>query len=353
MRFGSPSPRVTGMKVEATVVRCESDKGDSETGLLISNSNPRNSSPRVPKVGLALSSGGAKGLAHIGVIQVLEENGVPIHAIAGASMGAYVGAVWAYGHDGASMEKFAREIEGRWGFLHLLDPVLLPRCGLLRGEKMGGRVKSAIGDAHFSALPRPLRIVATNLRTLERVVFTEGEVALAVQASSAVPGVCAPVRVGDELFFDGGVVDPLPVDVAREMGVDCVIAVNVIPTPAWMRCRLEFLWEQREQRHAHLSRLGRIFRRARDQFAGVNVFDIMHRTMLGAQMRIAEHSGRHADLILRPLSFDGRWHDFHHPGKYIELGRRTALEHLDEIKALIRRHSNESETAPNTLANAA
>jgi NTE family protein len=308
---------------------------------------------RTPRIGLALSSGGAKGLAHIGVLQVLEENDIPIHAVAGSSMGAYVAAVWAYGHSSASMEKFAREVEGRWGFLHLLDPVLLPRCGLLRGEKMGGRVKRAIGDAQFSDLPRPLRVVATNLRTLERVVFTEGKVALAVQASSAVPGVCAPVRIGDELFFDGGVVDPLPVDIVREMGVDCVIAVNVIPTPAYLRCRLEFQQEQAARHRAQLSRLTKMFRRTRDSFAGVNVFDIMHRTMLGAQMRLAEHSGRHADLILRPLSFDGRWHDFHHPGKYIALGRRTAEEHLDEIKALIRRHTHEHIAAQNTLGVAA
>ncbi len=199
---------------------------------------------------------------------MLEENGIPIHAIAGSSMGAYVGAVWAFGHDGATMEKFAREVEGSWGFLHLLDPVLLPRCGFLRGEKTRARLKRAIGDVHFSGLQRPLRVVATNLRTLERIIFTEGEVALAVQASSAVPGVCAPVRVGDELFFDGGVVDPLPVDVAREMGVNCVVAVNVIPTPAYMRCRLEFRQEQMALRHAKLSRLMKLFRRTRDEFAG-------------------------------------------------------------------------------------
>jgi hypothetical protein len=137
------------------------------------------------------------------------------------------------------------------------------------------------------------------------------------------------------------------------MGVDCVIAVNVIPTPAYLRCRLERQREQMAVRHAQLSRLGRIFRRTRDQFAGVNVFDIMHRTMLGAQMRLAEHSARHADLILRPLSFDGCWHDFHRPAKYIALGRRTAEEHLDEIKALIRRHTHEHVTAHHPMAHAA
>jgi hypothetical protein len=120
-----------------------------------------------------------------------------------------------------------------------------------------------------------------------------------------------------------------------------------------MRCRLEFQQEQLAVRHAKLSRLMKTFRRTRDTFAGVNVFDIMHRTMLGAQMRVAEHSGRHADLVLRPLSFDGRWHDFNHPGKYIALGRQAAEDHLDQIKALVRRYTNEHKTSADTVANAA
>lgn len=268
-------------------------------------------------------------------------------------MGAYVGAVWAYGHGGAEMERFAREVEGRWGFLRLLDPVLLPRCGLIRGEKMGGRVKGAIGEAQFSDLARPLRVIATNLRTLERVVVSSGEVALAVQASSAIPGVCAPVRIGDELLFDGGVVDPLPVDVAREMGVDVVIAVNVIPTPAYMRCRMEFEREQSAMRYHEFNRFVKFFRRTSETIAGFGILDVMHRTMLGAQMRLAEHSCRRADIVVRPLSFDGRWHDFHRPGKYIAVGRRAAEENLPEIKGLIRRHSHEPKTPDNPLAVAA
>ncbi len=339
------------MKVEANILRGGSERGGSDAGFLMTDSHPVSPS-LTPRVSLALSAGGAKGLAHIGVIQVLEENGIPIHAIAGSSMGAYVAAVWAAGYDGADMEQFAREVEGRWGFVRLLDPFLVPRSGFLRGDKTRRRLQRAIGDVTFAELPRPLRVVATNLRTLERVVFHEGEVARAVQASTAIPGVCAPVRIGDEMFFDGGVVDPLPVDAARALG-EIVIAVNVIPTPAYLRCRIEYQQEQLAVRHAKLSRLMKLFRRTRDQFASANVFDILHRTMLGAQMRLAEHSGRHADLILRPLSFDGHWHDFHRPGKYIALGRRTAEEHLDEIKALIRRHTHENKPAPDVLANAA
>ena len=137
------------MKIETTVFRRESED-NSETGRLSSHSHP---SP--PRVGLALSSGGAKGLAHIGVIQVLEENGIPIHAIAGSSMGAYVAAVWAYGHDGQQMEKFAREVEGRWSWLRLLDPVLVPRSGLLRGTKTRHRLHEAAAPLQSSSAIAP------------------------------------------------------------------------------------------------------------------------------------------------------------------------------------------------------
>jgi NTE family protein len=268
-------------------------------------------------------------------------------------MGAYIAAVWAYGHDGATMERFAREVEGRWCWFRLLDPVLVPRSGLLHGEKTRRRLKATIGEADFSDLARPLRVVATNLNTLERVVFSSGEVALAVQASSAIPGICAPVRIGDEVFFDGGVADPLPVDVVREMGVDLVIAVNVIPTPAYLRCRMEFDHEQAMARNERLHGFKRILRRSVDAVAQANLFSVMHRTLLGAQMRVAEQACKHADLVIRPLSFDGRWHDFHRPGKYIALGRRTAEEHLSDIKALIRRQTHEHRAAHHSMAVAA
>ena len=167
------------------------------------------------RVGLALSSGGARGLAHIGIIQVLEEHGIEIDVIVGCSMGSYVAAVWAYGYDGIAMEKLAREVEKRWGLFELIDPFILPRQGFLRGEKVKQRLKRSIGDAHFSELMRPLRIVATNLATLERVVFSSGEVAAAVHASSAIPGACVPVEINGENYIDGGIADPLPVDVSR------------------------------------------------------------------------------------------------------------------------------------------
>jgi NTE family protein len=304
------------------------------------------------RVGLALSSGGARGLAHIGVIQVLEENGIEVDVIAGCSMGSYVGSVWAYGYDGLEMERLAREVEHRWGLFELLDPFILPRQGFLRGEKVKRRLKRSIGDVHFSELERPLRIVATNLSSLERTVFSSGEVAAAVHASSAIPGACVPVKLDGELYIDGGIADPLPVDVLEEMGIERIIAVNTIPTAAYLKC-----WHEMDRDHAEITGRGKhkfraIINEYLNYFAPGNILDTILRSFHGAQMKVAETSCLHADLVLRPLSFDGRWHDFRRPGKYIALGRREAEEHLPEIQALVNRKEpvHELETAEEPVA---
>jgi NTE family protein len=304
------------------------------------------------RVGLALSSGGARGLAHIGVIQVLEENDIEVDVIAGCSMGSYVGSVWAYGYDGLAMERLAREVEHRWGIFELIDPFILPRQGFLRGEKVKRRLKRSIGDVHFSELVRPLRIVATNLSTLERAIFSSGEVAAAVHASSAIPGACVPVKINGELYIDGGIADPLPVDVLEEMGIERIIAVNTIPTAAYLRCRHEFDRDHDEVMGRRKSKLRAILNEYLNYFAPGNILDTILRSFHGAQMRVAEISCLHADLVLRPLSFDGRWHDFRRPGKYIALGRREAEEHLAEIQALVNRKepTHELETAEEPVA---
>ena len=289
------------------------------------------------RVGLALSSGGARGLAHVGVIQVLEEHGIEVDVVAGCSMGAYIGAVWAFGHDGVAMERLAREVEHRWGLFELIDPFILPRQGFLRGEKVKSRLKRSIGDVHFSELVRPLRIVTTHLASLDRVVISAGEVAQAVHASSAIPGACVPVNIDGELYIDGGIADPLPVDVLEEMGIERIIAINTIPTPAYLRARLELERERDARRGRKTNRFRRFVNRYLNYFAPGNVLDTILRSFNGAQMQVAEHACQFADVVLRPLSFDGRWHDFRRPGKYIAIGRREAEEHLEEIKALVNR----------------
>lgn len=291
-------------------------------------------------VGLALSSGAAKGLSHIGVIQVLEENGIDVDVVAGSSMGAYVGAAWAYGFNGQKLEQLAREMESPWALLGLIDPALPPRQGFLYGYGVKRRLMRSIGHAHFAELQRPFRAIATNLETLERTVFSTGEVADAVHASIAVPGICVPVKIDGETYVDGGIVDPLPVDVLREMGVSRIIAVNAIPTPDRIRYCL-----QAERELAQLSR-----RRAREvvrkwipldiqlnYFARGNILEILMRSIHGAQVHMAESLGRQADIVLRPQICDDHWVDFRSPARFIAPGRKIAERYLDEIKALVTR----------------
>jgi NTE family protein len=298
------------------------------------------------RVGLALSSGGARGLAHIGVIQVLEENGIEIDAIAGASMGAYVGAVWAYGHDGAACEKIARDLERRWGLLYLLDPVMPPRQGFLRTRRVGRRLRRTIGSARFIEMARPLRIVATDFETLDRVVFSSGEVAQAVEASIAIPGVCVPVYRDGHGYIDGGISDPLPAGVLSEMGIERIIAVNTLPSPAHLALCVECAIESGQAKTPR--GIGPWLNKHLNLFARGNLCDTVMRANFGGQMRVAEHSGNIADVVLRPWACDSKWHDFTNPGKYIALGRQVAEEHLAEIKALTQPH--ERQTAALALA---
>lgn len=300
------------------------------------------------RLGLALSSGAARGLSHIGVIQVLEENGIEVDMVAGSSMGAYVGAVWAYGHDGEACEKFARELECRWGLCYLLDPVLPPRRGFIRTRRVLKRLRRSIGTAHFSELVRPLRIAATRLETVERVVFSTGEVAAAAEASIAIPGICVPVVIDGEAFIDGGIADPLPVDVLNEMGIERILAVNTIPTPEHLRHCVDVERELREE-SARWIGVREMLNRHVNYFARGNLFDILLRANHGCQTRVAEAAGRDADIVLQPWAYDARWHDFTHPGRYIALGRKVAEDRLAEIKALAQPHTDET-TSPAPLA---
>lgn len=306
------------------------------------------------RIGLALSSGGAKGLAHIGVLQVLEENGIEVDIVAGTSMGAYIGALWAFGHDGQFIERKARELEGRWGLFKLIDPAFPPRRGFIHGQAVKGRLERSIGDVRFEQLARPLRVVATRFDTLERVVFGTGGVSAAVLASCAIPSVFVPVRLDGETYIDGGVSDPLPVDVLREAGVERVLAVNIIPTSAFLRCAREHEREQVEIKRKGLGFL-RMINQHINYFAYGNILDVTQRAVIGGQIRSAEDACRQADVVLRPLACDSRWHDFSNPGKYISLGRRVAEENLGEIKKLVNRKEpvHEHETPHHELAAAA
>lgn len=177
-----------------------------------------------PTIGLALGSGGLRGLAHIGVLTVLEREGLPVNFIAGCSIGSLVGSLYAAGLDSETLLKLAKSLKRR----HWIDFVI-PRIGLVAGSRTLETLRLLTQRKRFDELAVDLAVVATDLTTGEEVIFREGEVAEAVRASISVPGVFAPYSYGGRLLVDGAVVNPTPMDVARRMGADIVIAVDLVP----------------------------------------------------------------------------------------------------------------------------
>jgi NTE family protein len=173
---------------------------------------------------LALGSGGAKGLAHIGVIKVLEENNVPIDYIAGSSIGALIGGFYAVTRDIKEIEQTALKTNWRQ-MLSLIDPSL--HLGLLGGEKVRYFIESNIDKIHFENLKIPLSVIATDIRSGEVVSINEGDVASAIRASISFPLVFEPVKREMRLLADGGLSLPVPVETVRKMGAEIVIAVNL------------------------------------------------------------------------------------------------------------------------------
>lgn len=288
---------------------------------------------RLPRVGVALSSGGARGLAHIGVIQILEEHGIPVHAIAGTSMGAYVGALWASGLRGDRLEELAGEIKSRQDFHRLADYNIPPLKGLVYGKRVRRHLMRDLGERCFSDLERDFFAVACDLNSYKKIILNEGLVADAVHASCAIPGLVVPVAMGEYRLVDGGVVDPLPVSVLRQAAeADVVIAVNVVPTVYDVhRCA---------RRHQHSAarpcslwgRLMALLNRSVNLFAPGNVLDTFERSLRSAQIRLAEVAARTADIRLHPVFCDASWKDYQNFEKYIDLGRQAALEQLPVIK---------------------
>ena len=177
-----------------------------------------------PKVGLALGSGSARGLAHIGVIRALKEAGIQVDCVAGTSIGAMIGAVYASGKidhlQNAYMAMDWKKI------VYFLD-VVFPKSGIIDGKKVADFIREYVHSACIEELPLPFQAVATELDSGEEVVFEAGDVIDAVRASISVPGMFTPVRINGQVLVDGGLVNPVPVSVARSMGADIVIAVDL------------------------------------------------------------------------------------------------------------------------------
>jgi NTE family protein len=259
-----------------------------------------------PKVGLALGSGGARGFAHLGVIKVLRDEGIPIDLIAGSSMGALVASFYGAGLDVDRLYKLSRVFKRKY----YLD-FTVPKMGFIAGKRVKELIRIFTHGKTIEELDIPIGVVATDLVSGEKVVFKTGPIAEAVRASIAIPGIFVPEKLDGRLFVDGGVVDRIPVSVAREMGADIVIAVDV----SKVKVNSEI----------------------------TSIFDVIMQSIDIMQMELVSNREVASDIMIRPRveMFNSR--AFTNIDEIIAMGEEEAKKHIDKIKNCIE-HWKESQS---------
>jgi NTE family protein len=253
-----------------------------------------------PKIGLALGGGAARGFAHVGVIQVLEEAGISPVLVTGTSAGSLVAALYASGKNGAQLQKVAESMDES-----TIADWTLPFFGrgVLRGEALAKYVNAQVGQKLIEAMPLPLGIVATDLNSGNDMLFQRGDTGTAVRASSAVPAVFTPVKINGHDYVDGGLSSPVPVRAARKMGAELVIAVDISSPPEGSSASgtIEIL---------------------------LQTFSIMGKSINGFELK-------DADVVVRPVLTGVSSSDFSSRKRSIEAGRQAMLQALQQLRSAI------------------
>lgn len=260
------------------------------------------------KIGLALGGGAAKGLAHIGVLEVLEIEGIEIDMVAGTSMGALIGAIYAKGKDIEEMKELAT-YWGKKNFSLFSDPTL-PITSLVKGKKIEDMLKSIIGNIEFKDLKIPFACVATDIWNGDEVVIKQGLVWEAVRASGSIPVIFKPIERDGNYLVDGGLVNTVPVSVLREMGADFVIAVNVA------------------------SNVREYSPGANDEDIEVkipNIFNVIMQVVHIANHHEVKSSMIGADVIIEPAVAHIGWSSLQRAPEYILQGAKAARKCLPDI----------------------
>jgi NTE family protein len=254
--------------------------------------------PRAPRIGLALGGGAARGFAHIGVLQVLEEQGIKPDVIVGTSAGSVVAALYAAGKTPTELASMAMTLDES-----SITDWVFPGRSLLKGEALAKFVRNLTAGKQIEAMRLPLGIVAADLQSGQPILFRKGDPGTAVRASSAVPGIFLPVKIGDREYIDGGAVSPIPVRYARQMGAEIIIAVDISAIPE-----------------------GQSVRGAVDIL--LQAFNIMGHS-------ISQFELRDADVVMRPKLEGIGSADFTARRLSILAGREAALTVLQQLKEKI------------------
>jgi len=262
-------------------------------------------------VGLALSSGGARGIAHVGVLRVLEREGIPIDVLAGTSIGSLVGGLYAAGRSIDEIVDLVLDLQKKLNFwTGLLDINLPPRTGLIGGRRFGNYLEQIFEGITFEDLKIPFYVVAADLLTGEEVVFETGPVADAVRASTSIIGIISPHHYNGHYLVDGGAVNPLPASVLAEKGADVIIASRTIPS----------LEDEREG--AQTSRRWKSL----SNILGIlsNYQSIMEREIIKTHLSPV-------DVLIRPRVQIYTATDYQHAADFIRLGEEAAELVVDDI----------------------
>jgi len=250
------------------------------------------------KVGLTLSGGAARGFAHIGVLKVLQENSIPIDYVTGTSVGSIMGALICGGYGWDEILKIARKL--KWS--ELVRPSL-SGMGLVKSDRLENFINDLLGPIDFGDLKIPLKVVAVDLNKAQELVFDTGPVARAVRASSSVPGIFEPVIVDNRVLVDGGVINNLPCALARQMGANKVIAVDLNANPS------------------------------NDQ-PPENLLDITYRSF-AIMLNNSSMEGRsNADIVIQPELHDYNYHDLSKADEMVQKGEEAAEALLKRLKRL-------------------
>lgn len=253
-----------------------------------------------PRIGLALGGGAARGFAHVGVIQVLEEAGLRPDFVTGTSAGSLVAALYASGRNGAQLQQVAESMEEA-SFADWMLPIF--SRGMLRGEALARYVNQQVGGKLIENMALPLGIVATDLNSGQGILFQRGDTGTAVRASSAVPSLFQPVAIGGREYVDGGLVSPVPVRYARQMGAELVIAVDISSAP------------EGNPAHDSLQIL-------------LQTFAIMGKSINAWELR-------EADVVVRPALAGVSGADFTSRRRAIEAGRAAMRQVMPQLQAAI------------------
>jgi NTE family protein len=273
------------------------------------------------KVGLALGGGGARGLAHIGVLKALEREGIPIDCLAGTSMGGLIAAGYAAGLSPDFLEQEALRMGSLRRLLALADPAL-PQRGLFEGQKVYQYLVGRLGDRTFDDLQLPLALVAVDLNSGRDVYLRQGRVADAVRATIALPGIFTPVEWNGQLLVDGGLLDNLPADAVRQMGADVVIAVDVITDSGAVSSLIQMLQHRHYVPSGLMGTVEVLYRSL-----GVMMAEIHRRRLAEAQ----------PEVIVRPAIPQGVTvlTGFSRAAEIISAGEEAATRELPRIRGLL------------------